>query len=385
MVPEMPPRPRPEPPQAAGLERLLAGAAGEGRQLDCEVLVVGAGPAGSSAARAAAAAGAEVILIDRRPAVGLPARCAGYVPLPLMSLAAAGQGVVGQRVERMLTHYPGGTGTIAAAGFVVHRGLFDQQLASSATAAGARLITGCRAAAREGAATVVTSSGAKHSIAAKLTIGADGPRSAVGSWVGAVNGSFAVAAQWTVGLNQRLDDIHVYFERELPGGYGWLFPLADRANVGVAVAGGAGIRPAVALRSFAARLAGEGLIELDGAVATGGLIPVGGPLACRAGDILLAGDAAGHCHPLTGAGIATAVQCGELAGRAAAESLATGSSTPLRQYEEEVEELFGEHLRQAAESRRKLYRHWDAPANDLCRALRRAWVGCSGYNRRDDG
>ncbi|MHB1003066.1 MAG: NAD(P)/FAD-dependent oxidoreductase, partial [Thermoleophilia bacterium] len=160
---------------------------------------------------------------------------------------------------------------------------------------------------------------------------------------------------------------------------------ADRANVGVAVAGGAGIRPAVALRSFAARLAGEGLIELDGAVATGGLIPVGGPLACRAGDILLAGDAAGHCHPLTGAGIATAVQCGELAGRAAAESLATGSSTPLRQYEEEVEELFGEHLRQAAESRRKLYRHWDAPANDLCRALRRAWVGCSGYNRRDDG
>lgn len=356
----------------------------QGRILDCDVLVVGAGPAGSSAARAAAVAGADVVMIDRRPEVGQPARCAGYVPMPLMSSIPVPGGVVSQRIERMLTHYPGGVETVAAPGCVVHRDLFDRQLASAATAAGVRLLTGCRAAAREGAATIITGDAAPRGIAARLIIGADGPRSTIGSWIGAVNEAVAFAAQWTVSLNERLPDIHVYFERELPGGYGWLFPMKGRANVGIAVAAGSGIRPAAALRRFATSLADEGMIGLEGAIATGGLIPVGGPLSCRSGDILLAGDAAGHCHPLTGAGIATAVQCGELAGNAAADSLAAGSDEPLRQYELEVEELFGEHLRRAAGRRRELYREWDEPGKDFEQALRRAWIGFSGYNGQND-
>lgn len=348
--------------------------------LECDVLVVGAGPAGSSAARAAAAAGADTVMIDRRPAVGRPPRCAGYVPLPLMSRIPLSGDVVAQRIEQMVTHSPGGLEAVAAPGCIIHRDRFDQRLASAAVAAGARLLTGCRAAAHDGAATMVTGEAVTRGISARWTIGADGPRSTVGGWIGAVNEAMAVSAQWTVSLNERLPDIHVYFQRELPGGYGWLFPMKDRANVGIAVAAGSGIRPIVALRRFATSLAADGLISLEGVVATGGLIPVGGPLPCRSGAILLAGDAAGHCHPLTGAGIATAIQCGELAGEAAGESLATGSDAPLSQYELEVDELFGEHLRQAADHRRELYQGWQDPGKDIDQALVRAWIGFSGYN-----
>ncbi len=53
------------------------------QQLNCDVLVIGAGPAGSTAARFAARKGVSVILLERREKIGLPVRCAEYVPLPV--------------------------------------------------------------------------------------------------------------------------------------------------------------------------------------------------------------------------------------------------------------------------------------------------------------
>ncbi len=55
----------------------------------CDVLVVGAGPAGSTAARFAAQKGVKVILLERREIIGLPVRCAEYVPLPIQSLCGS--------------------------------------------------------------------------------------------------------------------------------------------------------------------------------------------------------------------------------------------------------------------------------------------------------
>jgi digeranylgeranylglycerophospholipid reductase len=52
-----------------------------------DVLVVGAGPAGSIAARVAARAGLSVLLVERRPCIGIPVQCAEYVPAQIVQYA----------------------------------------------------------------------------------------------------------------------------------------------------------------------------------------------------------------------------------------------------------------------------------------------------------
>ena len=66
-----------------------------------DVLIVGAGPAGCSAARAAAQTGASVALVERRSAVGLPVRCAEYIPAMLVGQADVGKGYIAQATLEM--------------------------------------------------------------------------------------------------------------------------------------------------------------------------------------------------------------------------------------------------------------------------------------------
>ena len=76
----------------------------------CDVLVVGAGPAGSAAARAAARQGVSVLLAERRRRVGVPVRCAEYVPLPVGKyLDLSSPAITVQPVRAMRTFLPGGT------------------------------------------------------------------------------------------------------------------------------------------------------------------------------------------------------------------------------------------------------------------------------------
>ncbi|RJQ46513.1 MAG: NAD(P)/FAD-dependent oxidoreductase [Gaiellales bacterium] len=355
------------------------GAVAGGGRLECDVLVVGAGPAGSAAARSAAAAGARVIVAERRRTIGYPARCAGFVPRPFMSHPGIPGAAVIQPVERMITHHPLGVEESRSVGYIVERELFDQELATSAAAAGAGIMSGCRASIREDGSAILDVEGAPVAVHAQVVIGADGPLSAVGRRIGSFNRSFALGAQWLVSLVRPLADIHVFFDRSLPGGYGWLFPRDDRANLGVAVAQGAGVRPLAALRKLAGDLSARGLIRQQAGPSTGGLIPVGGPLACRAGSFLLAGDAAGHCHPLTGAGIATAFQGGELAGESAAAAATSGDSDLLRQYEEEMEEMFAGPLRRAAKRRAHLYTQARRSDREFSLALRQNWIAFPEY------
>ena len=80
----------------------------EFQQWTCDVLVVGAGPAGSTAARFAAGKGVSVILLERREQVGLPVRCAEYVPLPVSRYVDLNRpGILVQPVRAMQTFIPG--------------------------------------------------------------------------------------------------------------------------------------------------------------------------------------------------------------------------------------------------------------------------------------
>ena len=137
------------------------------------------------------------------------------------------------------------------------------------------------------------------------------------------------------------------------------------------------------LKTIVARLHGElaseGRVGRGVLAATGGAIPVGGPLVPRgrlgAVPVLLAGDAAGLANPVTGAGIAAAVHSGTLAGEAAALA-ARGHATAIDDYEDELDALFGVALLRALHRREALLAAGSHPSPA---ALRRAWIAYPQY------
>jgi flavin-dependent dehydrogenase len=194
-------------------------------------------------------------------------------------------------------------------------------------------------------------------------------------------GRQAMAFQYIVPLAGRVEAAEVYFDPAFRGGYGWLFPSRETARLGVAVTPGAD-GPAC-LRLLWERLQRRGIILDSPLRYTVGSVPVGGPQTLIAGNMLLVGDAAGHTHPVTGAGILNAIIAGELAGRAAARAALEDDMRPLVEYEEEVRLVLGPALERAARRRAYLEARWNGSRGELSAAIRRSWVAFPEYYEGD--
>jgi flavin-dependent dehydrogenase len=131
------------------------------------------------------------------------------------------------------------------------------------------------------------------------------------------------------------------------------------------------------------RLAHERRIGTNGWALTGGAIPVGGRLRVigKLGDtaVLLTGDAAGLTNPVTGAGIASAVQSGTMAGRAAAEFVRGHAA--LDDYEKELGDVFDAALGRALRRRRELLACYADGGQPDTRVLVDSWIGSPRYWR----
>ncbi|MBW1948452.1 MAG: NAD(P)/FAD-dependent oxidoreductase [Deltaproteobacteria bacterium] len=346
---------------------------------DPQVLVVGAGPAGCSAARAAAEAGVRVLVVERKAVVGEPVRCGEYVPAPLLREVGRGGAFVVQPVKGMRTILPSGeVHTLRAPGFIIRRRRFDQVLAAGARDAGAHILLSTRAVmGEEGCVRLLGASGEEWTVKPRVVIGADGPHSSVGRRMGIRNRNLLAAVQVRVPLVRPMDHTEVHFLPEIFGGYGWLFPRGGQANVGLGMAPGHGgphaLRPL--LGSLLGRLAGEGKIRNTPRSLTAGWIPVRPLERTVRGWTLLAGDAAGQTHSITGAGVAQAVECGRMAGKWAARAVLEDRASALAGYESGWRDLFGETLERAWEKRKHLEARWDR----LEEVIRSCWVGFREY------
>lgn len=348
-------------------------------RLDCDVLVVGAGPAGSCAARAAAKAGARVVLLERRPRVGVPVQCAEYIPAPLLGEADVGREAVVQDIAGMRTSLNGEVvQELAAPGFTIHRDRFDQALAASAVSAGAKLLLGTAAEALEGRTVLARrADGTPLAIQTTVLVGADGPRSRIGRAIGSVNRNCVPAVQARVRLAKPLTHTEVFFDDRIYAGYAWLFPKGEVANVGLGMKrrDPKAPSPSRMLEILLDDLADRGLIR-DGALGTtAGWIPAEAPRRVVRGNVLLVGDAAGHTHPITGAGVFQAVHGGNLSGAFAARAAAAGDMELLAGYQEEWDAFYGDTLARAASRRRLLEGH----LGQLSDILKRCWIGFREY------
>jgi flavin-dependent dehydrogenase len=258
-------------------------------------------------------------------------------------------------------------------GYVIDRALFDKTLAVAARQAGALVWTGARAVEQTEHGALIRRDRHIVEVKARVLVGADGPRSTVGRWIKRENSAYIAARQVEVILPSPRVSTEIYFDPLYRGGYGWLFPKGDTANVGVGVSREMGGDPDAALAYLLARL-GFGREAIIGR--TGGLVPSGGEAGpLRAGSVLLVGDAAGHTHPITGAGVASAVIGGTLAGQAAAQDV-------LDEYELEWASFMRGPLRHALTKRRYLDEHWSDDPAQLSALLRETWVAFRAYGRR---
>ncbi len=345
-----------------------------------DLVVIGAGPAGSSAAEAAAHRGLNVLMLDKRAAIGEPVVCGEFIPRALLREIPGTKDMVSQRITTIETLYPSGRSvSLHAPGVILDRDRFDRALAARAIYHGARLRLKCRALNIDGKELLIRENGGEKVITGRIYIAADGPDSIIRRRVYSESFRFLHAMQYRVPLRKRSDVAQVIFRHTWTGGYGWLFPKGDIANIGLGMvrsrSGGQLIRQF--LDEFVAEFADRGVISGQPLSVVRGKIPVSGPLPhCVSGNIMFVGDAAGQTHAITGGGIPQAVICGRLAGLAAAKAVKTGDIPgALHNYDAQWKRRFLTELRRAASRRSELDRSW----SDLEAALDRCWISSRGY------
>jgi geranylgeranyl reductase family protein len=301
-----------------------------------DVLIVGAGPAGSSTAIHLARGGARVLLADRarfprdKPCGG------GLTGRALKRIPVDPSPVVERDVYRFQLRL--GYGSSFTRGHdeplirMTQRRRLDAFLMEQAAAAGAELREGARVDVAEFDETGVRARVGTDTIRADVLVGADGANGVVARSAGLGEGIVrGVALEGNVPLGALRSDLErtaVIELAALPGGYGWVFPKGDHANVGVGGWGTEGPK----LRDHLARLArAHGLAPEALSDVRGHRLPMrrlGTPAG--AGRTLLVGDAAGLVDPLSGDGIyeafvsarlaADAIRVGDLDGYTAALS-----------------------------------------------------------------
>ena len=357
-----------------------------------DIVVIGLGPAGSCAAESAACAGLRVIGLEKRTQAGTPVQCAEFVPSMIERDVPTVGTVTEQLIARMLTFVEGDEipdETSEFRGRMVDRAKFDRLLATRAAKAGADCRYGVTVHRIAIDGTVHCSDGARFE--PRVLIGADGPRSRVGSAIGQSNRELVETRQVTAPLVLPHDATDIFLSADYRGGYGWLFPKGAVANVGVGVSVDDGREDGESTRrglksmllALLARLANERRIGTSCWALTGGAIPVGGRLKSIGQldetAVLLAGDAAGLTNPVTGAGIASAVQSGTMAGHAAADFV-NGRTAALDDYEQELSDIFDPALNRALRRRRELLA-CHAEGRPDARTLRDGWIGSPRYWR----
>lgn len=315
-----------------------------------DVAVVGAGPAGASAALAARRAGASVLMLDRAAfprdkacgdgiaphaldvlaALGVPHPVDGYRPVPMLRLTAPSGGQVVRPLPRPA--------------YTVPRRVFDERLVRAAVAAGAQLRrhTVRRVTVRDDYVVL------DGEMAARAVIGADGASSVIRRTLGCPRNPdrhLALAIRGYAPAPPGPPEQHIVTSGARWPAYAWSFPIGDgRANVGYGeVLRGEPLNRIHLLDRLAALLPGLDPAALDEPRAHHLPLSTHRPPPSH-GRVMLAGDALSLVNPFTGEGIFYAVLSGALAGTMAARTPESAG----QQYAEALRRRLGTHLRHSS-------------------------------------
>jgi digeranylgeranylglycerophospholipid reductase len=356
-----------------------------------DVIVVGAGPGGSMAAKAAAESGLEVLLLEKRQEIGEPVRCAEGIcsRSELRRLIKPESDWIATEVKGGRIYSPNGLSVFftegnggGKGGYVLERKIFDRSLAMKASRAGAKVLVKTRAIGlikenRVPCGIYAMCMGKPIKVNAPLIIGADGVESKVGRWAGIDTAlrpeDIMVCAQFLV-QDSRIDDNYCEFffgNTIAPGGYLWVFPKGEKhANIGIGIQGFKSIpgKPLKLLNEFLkSKMPKARTLQL----VTGG-IPTSGLMKTTISDgVMLVGDAAHQSEPLTGGGILNAMRAGIAAGNVAVKAISNGdvSKASLQEYEEKWRSCIGKQIGKSYDAKRFFLTLTDEDLNEIAESL----------------
>ncbi len=322
-----------------------------------DVIVVGAGPAGSTAARYAAGGGASVLMLEKDRDVGYPVRCGEAVSHEgLVQFIQPDQKFIGSTVTRFRIVAPDGKSVVPrldGKGYVLERRIFDYEVAKLAAKEGTEVVTkayvydlmkngkgeavGVRALIKEKEA----------EIHCKIVVAADGVESRVGKWAGIdttchIRDMESCAQTTLSGIEVEDDVLDFYFGGTVaPGGYLWVFPKGkDTANIGIGISV-EGAKNKAAIKYL------EEFVE-DRFPNAAVLTRIAGGVPCAKtcdvivkNNVMLVGDAAHQVNPTSGAGIISGMIGGMIAGQVAAEALKSNNLAHLSEYQNRWQKRLG--------------------------------------------
>ncbi len=342
--------------------------------MDYDLVVVGAGPAGSLTAKHAALKGLSVLILEKRAEVGSPIRCGeGLDKAGLVKIGVkADSKWIANEVSGARVFAPNGSFVelreeLAGneVGYVIKRDVFDKELAKDAIKAGSDIMVRTSAIdviEKDGKISGVKAKrmGERFDIHAKIVVGADGFESQIGRWAN-IDTTVKPKDIYTcfqydmIGIDIDNDFSNFYLGSYAPGGYAWVFPKdKHRANVGLGV------------QISKVKEKGEPKRYLDAFVSAQKHIAKGTPIAHIAGavsvcapiertignGIMLVGDSARQIDPITGGGIVNSGIAAKIAGKVAVEAV------EAKDYSAEFLAKYEQGWR--AELEDKMYRNWMA-------------------------
>lgn len=325
-----------------------------------DVVVVGAGPTGSTAARYAAKYGAKVLMIEEHSSIGTPVECTGLLSTRAVAECdvAPDNDFVLNSVRGAFVHSPNGTclpidGRKTKA-YVVSRKMFDRTLVSMAVDSGAELmlkgrVTGLQE--KDGMQVLsVMHMGRPTNIKARVVIGADGVKSNIARYAGLGRVDRILSGVQIEAPYRSKDDnfVELFVGSNAPGFFAWTVPVSeDISRIGLAVEPGNEqnainyLKGVLSSNPHVSSRHSRCMLDL----VVGG-IPIGPLKRTYRNGVLIAGDAAGQVKPTSGGGIYTGAACARIAGEVAAKAVHDGdvSGERLSSYEKRWQAELGREL-----------------------------------------
>jgi geranylgeranyl reductase family protein len=354
-----------------------------------DVIVVGAGPAGSWLGFRLAQAGIDSALFDREKFPRDKA-CGGGLSQKVIEFLPFS---IGEVVEKHMTGAWIGyrnkyvlVSDIGPAGGMVMRDTFDDFLARKYVEAGGRFFAGASVDAIEETEDGFRIEAAGETWSGNILVGADGASSHVRRACGfgvhrKLLAALSAEMRTSEKVMQALDNRACFDLSALPGGYGWIFPKRDHLSIGVFTQ-----HHGLDLRSYLQAFCNTHPLLRSGEVfrSRGGVLPVGGgPRPVQKGRVLLVGDAAATVEPFLGEGIYHALLSADIAANVIIKYLKHGR--PLTTYADRIANMIDNNIARASRLASVFYGNlpWTFPLlvknRIIARAFTRDIIGRSDF------